>query len=117
VKIVISGRPYEAVSVNRASLAQLLALKRTSGLGLDVLKEAALHFEAMVSDPDIPAEEKGIALISDERGLLAIAATVWLSRWAAGERLSFEEANEFPLTELGFDQEPGDVAEEPSDPQ
>lgn len=116
MKIIISGREYAAVPLNKASLSQLLALKKSSGLGLDVLKEAATRYEDILRDESIPQDEKGVALLSDEQGLLSLAAMVFLSRWAAGDRLSFEEAADFPLDELSMEQEPGDEMPPAEDP-
>ncbi len=117
MKLIISGRSYDPIPLNRATLAQLLALKRSSGLGLDVLKLAADRYEQIIEDESIPTEEKGLALLSDEQGLLSLAATIFLTRWAAGDRLSFEAANDFPLTELSFESEEGDEPMADSTPQ
>ena len=107
MKIRISGVDYDAAALGRLSLFDILELKRQTGLSVDEMQAAFAEV-----DPDNPE-----SAMRSEDPLVAFGATIWLARRKAGERLTFEEACDFPLDELEFIAEPGDVPDEaPVDP-
>lgn len=105
MKLVIQGTEYPLGNINEATLDDLMALRKQTGLGVKGLRQ---RLDAMSSIED--SED----VLDDPESLLAIGALVWLARRKAGESLSLEQACDFPLAELEFiDDEPqqadGDV--------
>lgn len=90
--IKIEGRSYPAVSVDSATLADLLAIKAQTGYSKKDLREMAERTEGL-SEEEIEDSDEALVMI----GIL-----VWLSRRHAGEDLTLEEACAFPLGELEF---------------
>jgi hypothetical protein len=105
VKIKISGAEYDIAELGKLSLFDLLELKKQTGLDVDGLQEVFKDAE----DGD------GSSVLASEEGLTAFGAMIWLSRRKAGERLTFEEACDFPLEELEFvDDDPEPDTENPT---
>lgn len=113
MKLVISGTEYDVGSIGKASLADLVALKVQTGMGLGALREGLANAQRLKS---------GDAL-DDEQALMALGALIFLTRRRAGEKVTFEEACSFPLDELEVITEDGDDlaavddAEEGPDPR
>jgi hypothetical protein len=107
MKVVISGREYGAASLGKVSLLDSLELKKQTGLSLPRLQEALDGIDPN-ADP--------ASLYDNESQLLAFAAFIWLMRRREGDRIPFEEAVDFPLTELSFVAEDGDPTPTPPEP-
>lgn len=113
MQIIISGRSYNVDSLKRASLTDLLNLKRHTGLALKDIQDGISRLDGY---------ENAINALGDMEALMAMGAMIWLARWKAGDGLDFEAACDFPLEELEFVRDPGDEpepgdqdAEKPSD--
>lgn len=117
MRITIGEKTYSVTPANQANLAVLLALKRASGLTLKDVQAGMERLQAIGGDEDLTPQQKGMEAISDEGALLALGAMIYMARYKAGESLSFEQACDFPLSDLSIDKEPGDEVEEPADPQ
>jgi hypothetical protein len=107
VKITVGDSAYPFIHPTQASSSALLALNRESGLTFDDVNEGIQAFNAVGQDTSDP-EKLTVAVLSDVRILLAFAALVFLAKWQAGERQSFEEACDVPFSTIGFVREPGD---------
>jgi hypothetical protein len=109
VKLILSGREYELEdALQRSTLADLYQLKLKTGIGMKTLKAS---LEAM-GEFDNPED-----FLDDERVLLAFNALIWLCRRRAGEKLTLEEANDVPISEVAFETDEPDVTpDEPADP-
>lgn len=79
----------------RPTLNDLVALKVQTGMGMKSLKAGIDRFDALGGDIEAISEDVAV--------LDTIRALVWLVRRVAGERLTFDEANDFPLDELSFE--------------
>lgn len=98
----IEGKEYPSISTEEATLAELLAIKRDTGLSRVDLNDLQKRVAEM---PEEEADE------SDD-ALLVMGIGVWLSRRRAGETgLSLEAACDFPLSALEVILEPGDEEE------
>lgn len=106
MKLVISGVEYPMASIGKATLLDVMELKKSTGMGIS---DVETHLKRVA---DLPGDE----LLNDSEAMVALGALIWLTRRRAGEQLSLEAACDFPLDELEFVAEPGD--EEPApDPQ
>lgn len=107
MKFLVADREYAAASLYDATLIEHLDMKRQTSLSIREVEErlAELADEPFKSDPG--------AVFESDRHLMAFGAVVWLARWRAGERLSFEDACSFPLADFTvvFDDE--DVVPDP----
>lgn len=110
--VVVAGTEYAFDALNKASLLDLIELKKQTGLTAGDLESLVGKLEEQKDDPDF-------SFIDDEGNLLVLAVLIWLARRRAGERsLKFEDSADVPLDEISFvadgtDEEP---AESP-DPQ
>ncbi len=100
MRFQIEGRQYDINAINRASLTDLLNLKKHTGLTLAEVQEGHAKLQSF-TDPQ--------EAMSDTDALMALGAAIWLARWKAGDKLGFEEACDFPLAELVILPDPGDV--------
>lgn len=90
MKLIIGDVEYPLANINEASLDDLMALRKETGLGIKALRQ---HLDAVSTlDSD--------DVLDDPDALLAIGALVWLARRKAGERLTLEQACDFPLAQL-----------------
>lgn len=114
----IDGKRYPMVGAGEATLADLIAIKRQTNVGVGELQELAELFEGAEGD-----EADAIAEQHPDEALLMFGIAVWLSRRAAGESLTLDEACSMPLDKIRQIAEPGDKAEpkkktvKKSDPQ
>jgi hypothetical protein len=90
--IRIGTRTFPAVSVDSATLADLLAIRSQTGFSKKDLREMAERTEKLTEEEVEDSDE----------ALTMIGILVWLSRRHAGEDLTLEEACAFPLAELEF---------------
>lgn len=103
MRFKIDGRLYEAASVDRLSLAQILRLEsETAALGRP-MKWSQLR--QMVDE--ISTLQEGEFDAHDDAPWV-VALTIWASRLNAGENLSFAEAIDFPLADLEYLPDPQD---------
>jgi hypothetical protein len=106
VKLLIAGREYPAVDHSNASLLHLMELKQQTrdftedgkGLGMAALQAIGASAAAQ-AEGQVP-----------ENADLWMAVMVFLTRRAAGEKLTFLEAIDVPLGSIEFLPEPGDQA-------
>lgn len=101
----IEGKRYPMVSADEATLADLIAVKRQTGISVSELQEIADIFEGL----DGKAAEKAAEDHPDE-ALVMFGVAVWLSRRAAGESLTLDEACAVPMDKIRQIAEPGDKA-------
>lgn len=102
----INGKRYERVEANAATLADFIALKRQTGLGLAQLQELVGQFEGLEPDEVAALVDEHPELLDDV--MLATGISVWLTRRHAGENLTLEEACAIKLDDLREVPEPGD---------
>jgi hypothetical protein len=108
---VIQGRKYPADSLQDISLADMLAVKRQTGMSMTEL-DAALN--KLVQESSAAESGPGMDTL-DDASLFALATMIWLARRHAGEKsLTLEEAADFPLRELTMEAEPGDLPNRPA---
>jgi hypothetical protein len=108
---VIQGRKYPADSLQDISLADMLAVKRQTGMSMTEL-DAALN--KLVEESSTTEGGPGMESL-DDASLFALATMIWLARRHAGEKsLTLEEAADFPLRELSMEAEPGDLPNRPA---
>jgi hypothetical protein len=108
VKLVIDGREYPAVTHATASLLHLMELKQQTrdltpdglGLGMAALEGIGREAEVARASGETPPNAD-----------VWFAVLVFLSRRAAGEKLSFVEAIDVPFGAIEFVTEPGDEAQ------
>lgn len=126
MKISISGREYEADSLGKATLLDTLEMKKQTGMSLGDLETKLKELSELgpsVPDNATPEEVEAAdqlaasAIFDSPEHLIALGAFVWLVRRRNGERVSFEEACDFPLDELAFIEEEGDEPAVPADPK
>jgi hypothetical protein len=104
VRLLIDGREYPAVDHSNASLLHLMELKQQTrdftedgkGLGMAALQAVGASAGAR-ADGEVP-----------ESADLWMAVMVFLTRRAAGEKVTFLEAIDVPLGSIEFLPEPGD---------
>lgn len=103
----INGKRYPMVTAGEATLADLLAIKRQTGVGIKELQDVVAKFEGL--------SEKESAKVAEENpddALLTFGVAVWLSRRGAGEiDITLEEACAVPLDQIRQIAEPGDNVE------
>jgi hypothetical protein len=108
VKLLIDGREYPAVDHSSASLLHLMELKQQTreftedgkGLGMAALQAIGVSAAQAQAEGEVP-----------EGADLWMAVMVFLTRRAAGEKLSFLEAIDVPLGSIEVVAEPGDQVE------
>lgn len=93
MRIVISGTEYSMSSLNKLTLWDTLELERQTGMTLDAFSERVQVMET-----------------SGTTDLEVVCAIVWMARRKAGEKLTFEQACDFPLDELEMLPDPEDEA-------
>lgn len=105
----IDGKRYPLVGAGEATLADLIALRRQTGLGVGELQALTEGFADLEGDELQAALEANPSATDDM--LIAMGITVWLSRRRAGEDLTLDEACAFPLDKIRHVAEPGDKKE------
>jgi hypothetical protein len=100
MRFQIGEKTYDVDAINKASLTDILNLKKFTGLTLAKVQEGHARLQAYTNPEDA---------LSDMDSLMALGAAIWLARWKAGDKLSFEEACDFPLDDLVILTDPGDA--------
>ena len=105
--ILIGEKRYDFSALNRASLLDLIELKKQTGLTMGLIGEMYVQVAERAQG------EKGYSPINDETGLLLFAVIIWLARRADGEiDLQFRDSASMPLTELQIVNDADDDAED-----
>ena len=109
MKFRIEDREYDAqAAVENMSLQTLVDLKRSSGIGIKTLVESVKEFKKFKSPLD---------LLDSLEALDAFRILIWLSRRNAGEDLTMEEANSFPLNKFALIVDDAPAETVPDDPK
>lgn len=117
--LVIGDRKYDMhETLSKPSLNDLYYLK---------VKTRSEEFPAGVSLASLGREMERMSAVVDEHGpngllddaemLLALRALVFLCRKHAGENVTLDSANDFPLSEFSFEAEESDAVVVGEDPQ
>jgi glutathione S-transferase len=120
VKIQIGDTVYPVKSPDDLSVLDLLMLEQESAavgrkLTMPVLKGMQESIDAAVASERTPAARKQ-AREEHPESLWMFAITIWASRRAAGEHITFADAISFPMRELTPIPEPGDEVADEVDP-
>lgn len=120
MQLVIQGKRYDLIeTLSKPSLNDLYYLKVKTksedfpaGVSLKSMVPVMLRMADISDDP--------AAILDDPELLLNLRALVFLCRRHAGEKLTFDEANDFPIDEFSFEREESDallLEEATPDPQ
>lgn len=113
MKLIVAGKTYPLQeAIQGATLRNLYALKIQTGLGMKSLRDTFKRMEA--SAPKDGTTGDPLDFLEDADNLLALQAMVWLCKRHAGEAVTVAEANDFPLSQIGFER---DVEEEEAAPE
>jgi hypothetical protein len=107
MKLIIHGREYDAVSLEKATLLHAMELKVQSraitadgqGLGTKALEDLQRRAELTGAEADADAN------------MLMFCVMVFFTRRAAGDRITFEEAASIGPGDFEVIREPGDTPE------
>lgn len=104
MKLIVAGKTYPLQeAIQGATLRNLYALKIQTGLGMKSLRDTFKRMEA--SAPKDGSQGDPLDFLEDADNLLALQAMVWLCKRHAGEPVTVAEANDFPLSQIGFERE------------
>lgn len=104
MKLVIQGTAYDmGEAIQKATISDLILLKRATK-SKDYPGVSVKTIMATLND----AGEDGMDLLDSEAGLENLRGIIYLCRRRAGEKLSLEEAVNFPLTEMTFESDEDD---------
>ena len=119
MQLVIQGTRYDLIeTLSKPSLNDLYYLKvktKSTDYPAGVSLKSMVPVMLRMADLDDPA-----GILDDPELLLNLRALVFLCRRHAGEKLTLDEANDFPIDEFSFEREDSDdlVLEEAApDPQ
>jgi hypothetical protein len=94
MKFTIEGREYDVeAGASKATLQTLYVMKTKYGIGVKQLVEMSRKFKTFKNPLDI---------LDDPDAFNAFRAMIWLARVHAGEKLTMDEACDFPLDQLVF---------------
>lgn len=119
VKLIVGDKKYPLQeAIQGATLRNLYTLKLQTkgeghpGIGIKSLRDA---FQRMQDNaPKDGAAADPLDFLEDAENLLALQAMVWLCKRHAGESVTVAEANDFPLSKIGFEAEEEVAAEDPT---
>lgn len=108
MRFKIGAKIYEAASVDRLSMGDLLRIRsETEAIGIPM------------TWPEVKTLLEEISILDDAeehpQAMLVIGLTIWASRLNAGEKISLADAVDFPLGDLQWLPEPEDH-KEPANP-
>lgn len=102
MKLIVAGTKYELKdAIQNATLRNLYSLKVQAGVGMKSLRDAFKRMEE--SAPKDGTEADPLDFLENEENLLALQAMVWLCKRHAGEHCTVAEANDVPLSAIGFE--------------
>lgn len=108
MKFTINGIEYDVeAGASKATLQTLYVMKTKYGIGVKQLVEMSRKFKTFENPLDI---------LDDPDAFNAFRAMIWLARTHAGEKLTLDEACDFPLDQMVFTTPDDDEAEE-ADPK
>lgn len=94
MKLIIGETEYDAgEALAKVSLSTLYELKVRTGYGAKSLAEGAKRIGKMVG-------EDPMQILEDKEAFQVFRIIVWLARRHAGERMSLDEATDFPLDQM-----------------
>lgn len=104
MKLIVNGTKYPLQeAIQGATLRNLYVLKVQSGVGIKSLRDAFKRMESTAPKDGSTADP--LEFLEEEDNLLALQAMVWLCKRHAGESVTVAEANDFPLSQIGFEAE------------
>jgi hypothetical protein len=108
VKIKIGEDEYPFVHPAEAPSAALIAMHRQTGLTFEVIQDG---MERLAATKDEDPVAFATRVLSDIELLLTVGALVFIAKWCAGQRVTFEEATDIPFSSVLITLEPGDEGE------
>lgn len=94
MKFTINGVEYDVeAGASKATLQTLYVMKTKYGIGVKQLVEMSRKFKTFENPLDI---------LDDPDAFNAFRAMIWLARTHAGEKLTLDEACDFPLDQMVF---------------
>jgi hypothetical protein len=94
MKFTINGVEYDVeAGASKATLQTLYVMKTKYGIGVKQLVEMSRKFKEFENPLDI---------LDDPDAFNAFRAMIWLARVHAGEKLTLDEACDFPLDQMVF---------------
>ena len=113
MKLIVGDQKYPLQeAIQGATLRNLYVLKVQSGVGIKSLRDAFQRMQDSAPKDGTPADP--LDFLEDEENLLALQAMVWLCKRHAGEAVTVSEANDFPLSKIGFEAEEEAAQEDPT---
>lgn len=120
MKLIVGDKKYPLQeAIQGATLHNLYALKMqtkgdgSAGIGIKSLRDAFQRMQDSAPKDGTAADP--LDFLEDAENLLALQAMVWLCKRHAGEAVTVAEANDFPLSKIGFEADPEEVeAEDPT---
>lgn len=107
MKFTINGVEYDVeAGASKATLQTLYVMKTKYGIGVKQLVSMSRKFKEFENPLDI---------LDDPEAFNAFRAMIWLARTHAGEKLTLDEACDFPLDQMVFSTP--DVEDEDADPK
>ena len=104
MEIVIAGVKYGLEdSISKATLGDLYTLKIKSGVSVKTIRDTFRSFGEITDALD---------LLDDATALINLQGVIWLSRRKAGESVTFEEAGDVSFTDLSFEVEDDEDADD-----
>ncbi|MEE2568606.1 hypothetical protein V1638_04240 [Pseudarthrobacter sp. J64] len=115
MKLIVCGTKYPLKeAIQGATLRNLYVLKMQTGIGIKSLRDTFKRMEASAPKPG--EESDPLDFLESEDNLLALQAMVWLCKRHAGEQCTVSEANDFPMSQIGFETEEADAVPVKEDP-
>lgn len=109
MKLIVAGKKYPLQeAIQGATLRNLYVLKVQTGIGIKSLRDTFKKMQATA--PANGAEVDPLDFLEEAENLLALQAMVWLCKRHAGESVTVAEANDFPMSQIGFEAETEDPA-------
>lgn len=113
MKLIVGDQKYPLQeAIQGATLRNLYVLKVQSGVGIKSLRDAFQRMQDSAPKDGTAADP--LDFLEDEENLLALQAMVWLCKRHAGESVTVSEANDFPLSKIGFEADEEEAAEDPT---
>ena len=108
MKFTIRGKEYDIeAGASKATLQTLYVMRTKYGIGVKALAEMGQKFKTFKNPMEI---------LDDPEAFNAFRAMIWLARTHAGDKVTIEEACDFSLDEMIFEEpepEPEEAAVDP----
>lgn len=112
MKFRIGEQEYDATAINDVSLRLLLVLEKESAeLGGAIRMSDIQAWQAEMQALPVADRDKHPAVAR------LLAVNIWAARVLSGEKITFGDAIDFPLSQMQFIAEPGDAAPVEANPQ